>query len=62
EFDDNKCESVTLEIDRKIDEALALAGRFSCPGNAAQSSPLGEFDDLDLPAFLRHGASESPKA
>ena len=61
-FDDSKVESVTFEIDRKIDEALALAGRFSSPGNAAQSSSLGDLDDLDLPAFLRHGASESPKA
>jgi cell division protein FtsZ len=54
--------SLTFEIDRKIDEALALASRLTPQG--ALSSPsraLDEADDLDLPAFLRHGASELPK-
>ncbi len=59
DLDHTKPEAVTLEIDRKIDEALALASRL----NSSSKSRSGhdELDDLDLPAFLRHGAAEMPK-
>jgi cell division protein FtsZ len=53
-------DSVTAEIDRKIDEALALASRLNS-SSAGKAGPLGDVDDLDLPAFLRHGTSELPK-
>lgn len=60
DFDNTQPEIVTKEIDRKIDEALALASRF---GSQPAQKPAGldELDDLDLPAFLRHGAAELPK-
>lgn len=60
DLDHRHSEIVTEEIDRKIDEALALANRLSAP---ASQKPTGleDLDDLDLPAFLRHGAAELPK-
>ena len=60
DLDHNHTEIVTQEIDRKIDEALALANRLGAP---ASQKPTGleDLDDLDLPAFLRHGAAELPK-
>jgi cell division protein FtsZ len=54
---------VTSEIDRKIDEALALAsklGQSNQARNTAANGSLDPVDDLDLPAFLRHGTSELP--
>jgi hypothetical protein len=53
---------VSNEIDRRIDEALALAGKMTQFGSesAAQSKSDSntsglDLDDLDLPAFLRIG-------
>ena len=60
DLDHHHTEIVTQEIDRKIDEALALANRLSAPVNQKPSG-LEDLDDLDLPAFLRHGAAELPK-
>jgi hypothetical protein len=53
-------ETVTSEIDRKIDEALALASRLGSHSQP-KSGDFDQLDDLDLPAFLRHGTSEMPK-
>ena len=57
--------NITNEIDRKIDEALALAQRLRNAGASAKPQPqpvaqakdLGD-DDLDMPAFLRNGNSD----
>lgn len=65
DLEEARPEAVTLEIDRKIDEALALAGRFGAMNppsqNRSAASNFDELDDLDLPAFLRHGASDVQK-
>lgn len=61
DFDHTQPEVVTQEIDRKIDEALALASRFSSQPPQKTAAGLDELDDLDLPAFLRHGAAELPR-
>ncbi|MBM4251015.1 MAG: cell division protein FtsZ [Deltaproteobacteria bacterium] len=42
------------EIDRKIDEALALAERVRSP------QQLGDQDNLEVPAFLRQGMRDLP--
>lgn len=62
DFDAPNPELVSNEIDRRIDEALALAGKMTQFGgeSAAQaksdSNTSGlDLDDLDLPAFLRIG-------
>jgi hypothetical protein len=57
---------VSNEIDRRIDEAMALAGRFSNDEQATEQSNVSgsgsgthgglDLDDLDLPAFLRVGS------
>ena len=58
-IEDAKPEAVTMEIDRKIDEALALAGRFNPSQGASLKHSFDDLDDLDLPAFLRHGSNDS---
>jgi len=63
--------NITSEIDRKIDEALALAQKLRTAGATArpqqsenQPSPSNDSssktaeDDLDMPAFLRSGNSD----
>ncbi len=64
DFDIPNPNLVSDEIDRRIDEALAMAERLNdFSGNAAESfrtpkkalSGL-DLDDLDLPAFLRHAS------
>jgi len=63
--------NITSEIDRKIDEALALAQKLRTAGATArpnqsqnQPSPSNESsgktgeEDLDMPAFLRSGNSD----
>ena len=62
DFDHAQPEFITSEIDRKIDEALAMTSQFAHPhANSGQTiAPSPELDELDLPAFLRHGASELP--
>jgi cell division protein FtsZ len=60
DFDAPNPDLVSDEIDRRIDEALALAGQmtnFDSTGGA-QVANIGselDLDDLDLPAFLRSG-------
>lgn len=57
--------NITNEIDRKIDEALALAQRLRnagasakpLPQPVAQAKDLAD-DDLGMPAFLRNGNSD----
>jgi len=62
EFDAPNPELVSNEIDRRIDEALALAGKMTqlnseaAQPNAAQDRQGLDLDDLDLPAFLRYGS------
>ncbi len=62
EFDAPNPELVSNEIDRRIDEALALAGKMSqvkAETNTVAGSPEQQeldMDDLDLPAFLRYGS------
>jgi cell division protein FtsZ len=62
EFDAPNPELVSNEIDRRIDEALALAGKMSqvkaetnAVAGASEQQEL-DMDDLDLPAFLRYGS------
>jgi hypothetical protein len=62
EFDAPNPELVSNEIDRRIDEALALAGKMTqmnpeptFPNNTKDRQGL-DMDDLDLPAFLRYGS------
>ena len=60
DFDAPNPDLVSDEIDRRIDEALALAGQmtnFDSTGGT-QVANIGsdlDLDDLDLPAFLRSG-------
>ena len=63
DFDTPNPGVVSDEIDRRIDEALALAEKMSALGSPSTAdsvrsseghSPL-DLDDLDLPAFLRMG-------
>lgn len=61
EFDAPNPELVSNEIDRRIDEALALAGKMNQVKPESASSSMTEhkeldMDDLDLPAFLRYGS------
>ncbi len=64
EFDAPSADLVSNEIDRRIDEAMALAGKFNTDleaGSSETASPnagIGglDLDDLDLPAFLRVGS------
>ena len=42
------------EIDKKIDESLELAARMRTPQR------MGETDNLEVPAFLRHGMRDLP--
>lgn len=63
EFDAPNPELVSHEIDRRIDEALALAGKMGLgssepsKGRTVDERISGlELDDLDLPAFLRIGS------
>jgi|694.fasta_scaffold56810_3 cell division protein FtsZ len=57
DFDPPNPTLVSDEIDRRIDEALALAGQIGGDGAVVthqQSQALGlDLDDLELPAFLR---------
>ncbi len=46
--------AAVAEIDRKIDEALALAERVRTP------QQLGDHDNLEVPAFLRQGMRDLP--
>jgi cell division protein FtsZ len=63
-FDAPNPELVSDEIDRRIDEALALAEKLrdlgTTPQQASRGHNLGhaglDLDDLELPAFLRHGS------
>jgi hypothetical protein len=67
DFDAPNPDLVSSEIDRRIDEALALAGKMTqtnverdaetTAGNEPSSLDL---DDLDLPAFLRYGSDARP--
>jgi cell division protein FtsZ len=66
DFDAPTADLVSNEIDRRIDEAMALAGRFSNDEQATEQSNVSgsgsgthgglDLDDLDLPAFLRVGS------
>jgi len=61
DFDAPNPDLVSDEIDRRIDEALALAGQMTSidSSGGAQVANIGsdlDLDDLDLPAFLRSGA------
>jgi hypothetical protein len=61
DFDAPNPDLVSDEIDRRIDEALALAGQMTSidSNGGAQVANIGsdlDLDDLDLPAFLRSGA------
>lgn len=47
--------NTSSSIDKKIDEAIALTERIQASKESLQ-------DDLDVPAFLRHGAVDLPKA
>ena len=63
DFDAPTADLVSNEIDRRIDEAMALAGKFTSDHqttdrlNVSDAAPVGglDLDDLDLPAFLRAG-------
>ncbi len=56
-------QSIALDIDKRIDEALAMANRLSgAPKSSEEHRFMGDNDDLDLPAFLRHPHHELPKS
>jgi cell division protein FtsZ len=63
-FDAPSADDVSHEIDRHIDEAMALAEKLNGPAESQEtssstkhgSSQSLDLDDLDLPAFLRSGA------
>lgn len=57
--------NITNEIDRKIDEALALAQKLRSAGATAKATQSGaapsedaNFDDVELPAFMRNGNTD----
>lgn len=56
-------QSIALDIDKRIDEALAMANRLSgAPKSSEEHRFMGDHDDLDLPAFLRNPNHELPKS
>lgn len=67
-FEANGGLDITHEIDRKIDEALALAQKLRSAGATSkpQAAPLAAMnqvrelgvDELDMPSFLRNGNSD----
>ena len=64
DFDPPNPTLVSDEIDRRIDEALALAGQMGGVESSAMQQPQSQaigldLDDLELPAFLRSNADTS---
>lgn len=64
DFDPPNPALVSDEIDRRIDEALALAGQMNVTDSIADNQvgqPLNlDLDDLELPAFLRSNGDMNP--
>lgn len=60
DFDPHNPLLVSDEIDRRIDEALALAGQLVSPEDeqriSSEQANGFDMDDLDLPAFLRNNS------